>query len=156
MSCRRSRRLRQIRSSHPGIKVVVLTMHSEISMAVKAFRAGARGYLLKVAPQEEFIAAIENVAKGLVYVSPLVAKDLIDVLIEAARPGGDGEDQLTPRQREVLQLIAEGKTMKEAAGILHISTRTAETHKYEMMQALGVKTTAELVKHAIRLHLVNG
>jgi DNA-binding NarL/FixJ family response regulator len=79
---------------------------------------------------------------------------MISVLMEARKEPGE-ESQLTTRQREVLQLIAEGKTMKEVAGLLNISARTAETHKYEMMQTLRVRTTAELIQHAIRLHLVN-
>jgi len=145
--------IRQIRACHPGIKVVVLTMHGDTTMAVSAFRAGARGYVLKVSPPEEFVAAIEHVAKGLAYVSPLVAADLIDVLIEAAKSHGDGGDQLTMRQREVLQLIAEGHTMKEVASILRISPRTAESHKYEIMQVLGVNTTAALVHYAVRAKL---
>jgi len=145
--------IRQIRARHPAIKIVVLTMHSDTETAVAAFRAGARGYVLKVSPQEEFVEAIEHVAKGLAYVSPLVAKDLIDVLLEAARPDDVKRDRLTPRQREVLQLVAEGRTMKEVAAILNISPRTAESHKYEIMQVLGVDTTAALVQYAIRTKL---
>jgi DNA-binding NarL/FixJ family response regulator len=145
--------IRQIRASYPGTKFVVLTMHEDASIAVSAFRAGARGYVLKVSPEEEFITAIEHVAKGQAYVSPLVAKDLIDVLIEAARPESEKRDRLTPRQREVLQLIAEGRTMKEVATILNISPRTAESHKYEIMQVLGVETTAALVQYAVRAKL---
>ncbi len=95
-------------------------------------------------------------AKGLAYVSPLVAKDLIEVLMEAARPEGEGEARLTKRQREVLQLIAEGRTMKEVASVLNISPRTAESHKYEIMQVLGVDTTAALVQYAVRVKLVGG
>jgi DNA-binding NarL/FixJ family response regulator len=144
--------IRQIRSRHPGIKVVVLTMHADTATAVSAFRAGARGYLLKVSAEEEFITAIEQVAKGLAYVSPLVAKDVLDVLIEAAR-SEDGKERLTTRQREVLQLIAEGRTMKEVASILNISPRTAESHKYEIMQVLGVDTTAALVQYAVKAKL---
>lgn len=148
--------IRQIRSRHPEIKVVVLTMHAETEMAVSAFRAGARGFVLKVSPEEELIAAIEQVAQGRVYITPLVAKDLIDVLIEASLAEKEGEERLTARQREVLQLIAEGRTMKEVASILDISPRTAESHKYEIMQVLGVNTTAELVQYAVRIKLVGG
>ena len=147
--------IRKIRAFDPGIKVVVLTMHGDTATAVSAFRAGARGYVLKVSAEEEFITAISEVAKGLAYVSPLVAKDVIDVLIEAARPGSGGEEPLTTRQREVLQLIAEGRTMKEVASILNISPRTAESHKYEIMQVLGVDTTAALVQYAVRTKLTD-
>jgi len=146
--------IRQLRAKHPDIKVVVLTMHADPQTAVSAFRAGARGYVLKVSPGEEFIDAIGQVAKGFAYVTPLVAKDLIDILIEARSPESEGEGQLTARQREVLQLIAEGRTMKEVAAILHISPRTAESHKYEIMQTLGVETTAALIQYAIRLKLI--
>jgi DNA-binding NarL/FixJ family response regulator len=145
--------IQQIRCWQAEIKVVVLTMHADTATAVSAFRAGARGYVLKVAAEQEVITAIEQVAKGHAYVSPLVAKDLLDVLIEASRPEGESGDPLTPRQREVLQLIAEGRTMKEVANILNISPRTAESHKYEIMQVLGVSTTAALVQYAVRAKL---
>jgi len=149
--------VRQIRNSRPETKVVMLTMHAEPQLAVEAFRAGAVGYVLKTSPGEELITAIEEASKGRAYLTPLIAKDLISTLIEARLPerAETGETRLTPRQREVLQLIAEGRTMKEVASILHISPRTAESHKYEMMNVLGVATTAELIQHAIRLRLVS-
>jgi DNA-binding NarL/FixJ family response regulator len=103
---------------------------------------------------EELINAIHEVAQGRSYVTTLLAKDLITLLLESAGPEqGDGM-LLTPRQREVLQLIAEGRTMKEVASILNISPRTAESHKYEIMQVIGVQTVAELVQHAIRMKLI--
>lgn len=147
----------QIKQIRPETKVVMLTMHDEPQLAVKAFRAGASGYVLKTSPGEELITAIEEVSKGRAYLTPLIAKDLISVLIEARTSGEkDGrEPRLTARQREVLQLIAEGRTMKEVASVLQISPRTAESHKYEMMDVLGVSTTAELVRHAIRMKLVS-
>ena len=147
--------IRQIRAHHPETRIVVLTMHGDPELAVSAFRAGASGYVLKVSPGEEFITAIEQVAQGRAYVTPLLAKNVIDVLIEAREHSGS-RDVLTPRQREVLQLIAEGRTMKEVASILHISPRTAESHKYEIMQVLGLETTAALVQYAVRLKLVAG
>ncbi len=147
--------IRQIRSRFPAIKAVVLTMHGDARMAVDAFRAGARGFVLKVSPGEELIAAIEQVAAGRAYVSPLVAKDVLEVLIEATNPEAPDAPRLTARQREVLQLIAEGRTMKEVASILKISPRTAESHKYEIMQALGVDTTAALVQYAVKSKLVD-
>jgi DNA-binding NarL/FixJ family response regulator len=146
--------IRQIRSTRPAVKVIVLTMHRDTQLAVSAFRAGASGYVLKLSPAEELIAAIEQVAQGRSFVTSLLAKDLISVLIEAGRDAPTGEAALTSRQREVLQLIAEGRTMKEVASILHISPRTAESHKYEIMQVLGVDTTAALVQYAMRLKLV--
>ncbi len=145
--------VRQIKRIRPDTKVVMLTMHGEVELAVEAFRAGASGYVLKTSPGEELVTAIQEAAKGRSYLTPLIAKDLLSVLIEARAPA-QGETRLTDRQREVLQLIAEGHTMKGIASILHISSRTAESHKYEMMEVLGVKTTAELIQYAIRLNLV--
>lgn len=147
--------IRQILLRRPDARIIVLTMHRETQLAADAFRAGAYGYLLKMSPAEELISAIRQVAQGRAYVTALLAKDLITLLMEAGVPArGDGSP-LTPRQREVLQLIGEGRTMKEAASILNISPRTAESHKYEIMQVLGVKTVAELVQHAVRLRLVS-
>jgi DNA-binding NarL/FixJ family response regulator len=148
--------IRQTHAKYPDIGAVVLTMHVDVETAVEAFRAGARGYVLKVSPEEELIKAIEEVANGFAYVSPLVAKDVIDVLVEAAKPEASRSAQLTARQREVLQLIAEGLTMKEVASALNISPRTAESHKYEIMEALGVTTTAALVRYAVKAKLVEG
>jgi DNA-binding NarL/FixJ family response regulator len=146
--------IRQIRAVRADARFVVLTMHPDPDLAVQAFRAGASGYVLKTSPAEELLTAIRAVAQGRAFLTSLIAKDMIDVLLEANRePRGAGA-QLTPRQREVLQLIAEGRTMKEVAGQLGISPRTAETHKYEMMQLLGVTTSAALIQHAIRLKLV--
>jgi DNA-binding NarL/FixJ family response regulator len=145
--------IRQIRAHRPATKIVVLTMHRDTQLAVEAFRAGASGYVLKVSPAEELIRAIAEVAEGRGYVTSLLAKDLITILLEA-RGQLAGGAPLTPRQREVLQLVAEGRTMKEVASILNISPRTAESHKYEIMQVLGVETTAALIQYAIRLKLV--
>jgi DNA-binding NarL/FixJ family response regulator len=147
--------VRQMRVRHPSIKVMVLTMHNDTQLAVEAFRAGASGYALKLADREELIAAIRQVALGQPFVTPVLGKDLITILLEA---GGDALSgaPLTARQREVLQLIAEGRTMKEVAVILNISPRTAESHKYEIMRVLGATTTAALIQYAIRLKLVAG
>jgi DNA-binding NarL/FixJ family response regulator len=146
--------IRQILSRRPETKVVVLTMHRETQLAVDAFRAGVSGYLLKISPGEELISAIRQVAQGRSYVTTLMAKDLISLLIEVGSPSPDDRPHLTPRQREVLQLIAEGRTMKEVASILNISPRTAESHKYEIMRVLGAQTTADLIQYAIRMKLV--
>ena len=145
--------VRQIRERRPNARIIILTMHRETQLAVDAFRAGASGYMLKVSPAEELITAIQQVAQGRAYVTTLLSKDLITLLLEAG--GQSATDQvLTTRQREVLQLIAEGKTMKEVASILNISPRTGESHKYEIMRVLGAGTTPELVRCAIRLKLV--
>jgi DNA-binding NarL/FixJ family response regulator len=129
-------------------------MHADAQLAAEAFRVGASAFVLKQSAGEELIQAIHEVIQGRAYLTPLIAKDMITVLMEAKDQRGE-VGKLTPRQREVLQLIAEGRTMKEVAGILNISARTAETHKYEMMEVLGVHTTAELVQRAIRLRLVS-
>ncbi len=148
--------IRQIKRSQPSAKFIVLTMHSDPEMAVQSFRAGASGYLLKTSPGEELLTAIREVAQGRVYLSSHIAKDLISLLLEAKKEISTLADNLTPRQREVLQLIAEGRTMKQVASLLNISQRTAESHKYDMMQTLGVETTAALIQYAIRIKLVPG
>lgn len=147
--------VRRIKTSLPRTKVVVLTMHVDPQLAVQAFRAGASAYLLKVSSGEELIRAINEALQGRLYLSSLISKDLISVLLEAKRDSDLANSPLTPRQREVLQLIAEGRTMKEVASILSISQRTAETHKYAMMKSLGLQTTASLIQYAIRLKLVS-
>jgi DNA-binding NarL/FixJ family response regulator len=146
--------IRQIRARRPSTKVVILTMHPETQLAVDAFRAGASGYMLKVSPAEELITAIEQVAQGRAYVTTLLSKDLITLLLEAGTQARTSESPLTARQREVLQLVAEGRTMKQVASVLNISPRTVESHRYEIMRVLGVQTTAELTRCAIRMKLV--
>ena len=148
--------IRQIKSTRPEAKIIVLTMHADPDLAVQAFRAGATGYVLKTSPGEELLSAIRIVAQGRVFLTSLIAKDLIEVLLESRQEPKAAGSSLTPRQREVLQLIAEGRTMKEIANVLGISPRTAESHKYEMMQLLGTTTTAGLVQHAIRMKLIPG
>jgi DNA-binding NarL/FixJ family response regulator len=146
--------IRQIRALRKDARLIVLTMHQDVQLAAAAFRAGASGYLLKVSPGEELILAIREVAQGRAYVTTLLAKDLISLLMEVGGRTPEEGPTLTQRQREVLQLIAEGRTMKEAASILKISPRTVESHKYEIMQTLGVQTTAELVQYAVRMKLI--
>jgi len=145
--------VRQLHERRPETRIIVLTMHRDTHLAASAFRAGVSGYLLKISPSEELVTAIREVAQGRSYVTTLLAKDLINLLMDTATPR-ENEAPLTARQREVLQLIAEGRTMKEVAGLLNISPRTAESHKYDIMQALSVRTTAELVQCAIRMKLV--
>jgi DNA-binding NarL/FixJ family response regulator len=145
---------RQLKREGVTAKIVFLTMHAEAQLAAEAFRAGASGYLLKSSAGEELIAAIHEVIKGHAYVTPLITKDVLSFLMDAGRQADQPAVKLTPRQREVLQLIAEGRTMKEVASILNISARTVESHKYEMMEALGVQTNAELLQYAIKIGLV--
>jgi DNA-binding NarL/FixJ family response regulator len=136
-------------------KFIVLTMHVDQSLAVLVFRAGASGFVLKTASGDELKEALRVVHRGGCYLSPQFPSDLVSVLAEAARsPQADKAIQLTRRQREVLQLVAEGRTMKEIAIQLNISTRTAESYKYHLMNALGIRTTAGLVQHAIKFGLI--
>ena len=143
--------LRRLKAEGLDAKVIFLTMHADAQLATEALRAGASGYVLKHSAGEELIRAIQEVLEGRVYLTPLLTKDVITTLTE---PTTQPAVQLTPRQREVLQLIAEGRRMKEIAATLQLSTRTVETHKYQMMQALGVDSTAALVRYAIQLGLV--
>jgi len=141
--------IRNLKAEKIGAKVIVLTMHREASLAEEAFRAGVSGYVLKESASEELVDAIRTVADGHCYLTPLIAKDLLTILLNSPGEKEPGS-LLTPRQREVLHLIAEGKTMKEVASVLNISPRTAESHKYEMMHAIGVQTTAELIQYGLR------
>jgi len=143
--------LHRLKAARLNVKVIFLTMHADAQLATEALRAGASGYVLKHAAGEELITAIQEVLQGRTYLTPLIAKDVITSLMA---PEKQAAVTLTPRQREVLRLIAEGRRMKEIAATLQLSTRTVETHKYDMMRALGVQSTAELVRYAIHLGLV--
>jgi DNA-binding NarL/FixJ family response regulator len=143
--------LRRLKAMRSEAKVIFLTMHADAQLATEAFRAGASGYVLKQSAGEELIAAIREALQGRTYLTPLITKDVIANFTETT----PATVKLTPRQREVLRLIAEGRRMKEIAAILELSTRTVETHKYEMMRGLGVESTAELVRYAIQIGLVN-
>ncbi|HEX7333878.1 MAG TPA: response regulator transcription factor [Pyrinomonadaceae bacterium] len=142
--------VRRIRAGGIATKVIFLTMHDDATLLAEAFRCGASGYILKQAAGEELANAIREVAHGNNYVSPLIT-DLPDEPL----PIQTQKTTITPRQREVLELIGRGLTMKEIASQLNISTRTAESHKYEMMQALGVDSTAELIRYSLRLGLMS-
>jgi DNA-binding NarL/FixJ family response regulator len=144
---------RILRKDLPLTRLIFLTMHTDFPLIQEAFRAGASGFVLKMCDSSEFVLAIQSVAKGATYITPMLAGDLISSLITSG-PQQSDETILTSRQREVLQLLAEGKTMKEAAALMGISTRTAETHKYEIMRQLGVQTTAALIRYAVRIKLV--
>ena len=143
---------RQIKQKQKDIKLVYVTMTEDADLASEAFRLGASGYLLKRSAASELTTAIREVMQGRSYITPLIANALIGTLLrpEAHAPGRD----LTPRQREVLQLLAEGHSMKEIANLLNISPRTVAFHKYEMMLQLNLETTAELVQYAVRHHIV--
>jgi len=130
-------------------KVIFLTMHADAQLAAEALRAGASGFVVKHAAGKELIAAIHTALQGGRYLSPNLAPDVLATLADGGRSGA-----LTPRQREVIALIAEGRTMKEVAAALGLSPRTVETHKYQVMQALGLQTTTDIVRYAIEHGLV--
>ena len=145
---------RQIRKIDERIKIVFLTMHSDVGYATGAFEAGASGFVLKHSAPQELITAIREAAQGRTYVTPLIVGDLIDSYQKACLQRGELKVALSPRQREVLQLLAEGKSTKEVAAVLDISPRTAEFHKYRMMEQLQIKTSAELIQYAVKHGLV--
>jgi DNA-binding NarL/FixJ family response regulator len=143
----------QLKALHPAIKVVFLTQNREPRYAVEAFRRKASGYLLKDSAASELTTAIREALQGRSYVSPLIAKGMLTNPVNPA-PGDPGLRELSSREREVLQLLAEGKSMKEVAAVLDISPRTVEFHKYRVMELLGVKTNAELVQYAVKHGLI--
>jgi DNA-binding NarL/FixJ family response regulator len=134
-------------------RILFLSMHADLPLVEEAFRVGAWGYVPKLCSADEFIKAIQCVARGATYIPPQFAGDLISTLL-SDKQEAPRDAPLTLRQREVLQLLAEGKTMKEIGALLGISTRTAESHKYEIMRHLGVQTTAGLIRYAVRIKLV--
>src|SRR5262249_24630210 len=139
----------QMRSANTRSKLVFLTMHREVAYAARALAAGASGYVLKHSAASELVTAIRESLAGGTYITPQIVGDLLAAYRHGV-PVGSVARELTPRQREVLQLTAEGRSAKEIATILHISRRTAEFHKARDMESLGVQTTAELVQDAIR------
>jgi DNA-binding NarL/FixJ family response regulator len=143
----------QLRALNPDIKVIFLTQNREPRFAVEAFRRKASGYLLKDSAATELVMAIREVLNGRSYVSPLIAEGMLNHALNQ-EPGDTGLRELSAREREVLQLLAEGKSMKEVASVLDISPRTVEFHKYRVMELLGAKTNAELVQYAIRHGLI--
>jgi len=140
----------QLKALHPAIKVVFLTQNREPRFAVEAFRRQASGYVLKDAAASELTAAIRAAIEGKTYISPSIARSMS----EESAAGQILLRDLSTREREVLQLLAEGKSMKEVAAVLDISPRTVEFHKYRIMELLRVRTNAELVQQAIKLGLV--
>jgi DNA-binding NarL/FixJ family response regulator len=147
--------LRQLKQANPDVRVVFLTVHADISYVTEAFRAGASGYVLKQSAAEELRSAIRAVHEGKTYVTPLVATDRLDDLLGAEEQVESLAVVLTQREREVLQLLAEGRSVKEIAAVLAISPRTVEFHKYNVMEKLGLRTTAELTQYAIKHGIVS-
>jgi DNA-binding NarL/FixJ family response regulator len=129
-------------------------MNHDPEVAAEAFRRGASGYLLKTCESSELILAVREVLRGKSYMSQTLCKDDVNYLRRQERRPAERDQRLTKRQREVLQLLAEGKVMKEVGAILNMTTRTVAFHKYRIMEVLGAKSSAELVRYAVRNHMI--
>jgi DNA-binding NarL/FixJ family response regulator len=145
---------RQVKEALPAVKLVYLTMNTDMDVAAEAFERGASGYLLKTCAAAEMVVAVREVLRGKSYMSQDLSRDAIECLQWQHKSLVKEDKRLTGRQREVLQLLAEGKVMKEVGGLLNMSTRTVAYHKYRMMEVLGAKSNAELVKYTVRNHVV--
>ena len=151
----------QLKKNNPNLKIIALTMHSEPNFVTQAFRVGVSGYVLKQSVGSELVQAIREVVKGRTFVSPMVAQSLVDQAVNPASASSPGEvkirfaQTLSARQREVLQLVAEGKATKEIASILNVSVKTVEFHKTRIMKELRLRTAAELTKYAIAAGLTS-
>ena len=143
----------QVKEILPAVKLVYLTMNPDPEVAAEAFRRGASGYLLKTCAADELVIAVRTVLRGMSYLSPRFSRETINYLRNQSRMLEEDE-KLTERQREVLQLLAEGKVMKEVGNILNMTTRTVAFHKYRIMEVIGAKNNAELVRYAVRNHVV--
>jgi DNA-binding NarL/FixJ family response regulator len=143
--------MRRLKAEGSSSRFIFLTIHADARLAAEAMRSGASGYLLKRAAGDELLGAIHAVANGRTYVTPLITGGLLQQL---TAPALNNQRELTPRQRDVLRLIAEGKRMKEIAAELELSVRTVEGHKALLMQVLGVESTADLIRFAIKQHIV--
>lgn len=144
----------QIKAAAPSVKLVFLTMNPDVELVAEAFRRKASGYLLKSCSASELLVALRTVLRGGSYLSPAISKDTVRFLAHQEKDLVEEGERLTERQREVLQLLAEGKSMKEVAAILNVATRTVAFHKYRMMELLRLKSSAELVQYAVRHHLI--
>jgi DNA-binding NarL/FixJ family response regulator len=142
--------LARLRKSHPNIKVVFLTMHNNEVYARRALAAGASGFVVKHAAPEELVLAIHAALNGKTFITPSLTKEVVAEAENDARTEAEGAKPLTPRQREILQLLVEGRSAKAIANDLAISTRTVEFHKYQMMEMHGLHTSAELIHFAIK------
>ena len=144
----------QIKKNIHSVKLVYLTMNQDADLAAEAFRCGAAAYLLKTCAASELKIAIQEVLKGKSYLSPAIAKGAVAFLLNRTPPAVDSTRPLTSRQREVLQLLAEGKSMKEVGSVLKLTTRTVAFHKYRIMKVLDAHSDAELVRYAIRKRIL--
>jgi DNA-binding NarL/FixJ family response regulator len=147
--------LPRITKNFPGVKVVILSAHANEEYVIRALRSGAAGYLLKDAATMELELAISAVAQGKTYLSPSISRPVIDSYLERVGSASSPIEQLTARQREILQLIAEGKNTKEIAGLLEISVKTVEAHRLQLMARLDIHDVPGLVRYAIRSGLVS-
>ena len=138
----------QIKQKRPDAKLIFLTVNEDPGLVAEAFRLGASGYLLKNSAASELFQAIQEVSMGRAYVTPIVAQGMLESFVQD--PGGRTVSKLTPRQREILQLLAEGNSMKQAAAVLNVAPRTVAFHKYRIMKRLGLTSNAELIQLAIR------
>jgi DNA-binding NarL/FixJ family response regulator len=143
--------MRKLKAEGSASRFIFLTIHTEARLAAEAMRAGASGYLLKQAAGTELFDAVQAVMSGRTYLTPLITGEVLQRLTS---PPDAAERELTPRQREVLRLLAEGKRMKEIASELGISVRTVENHKAQLLQVLSLGSTADLVRFAIKQHIV--
>jgi DNA-binding NarL/FixJ family response regulator len=143
---------REIKGRWPKIKILILTMHKDKEYLDQAFKVGVEGYLLKDAANKELFLAIEKIRSGKVYISPFFSNGVADEWAMGFRGQQRGEkEKLTIREKEILKLVSEGKKNKEIATLFYLSVRTVEHHRENMMRKLGLKTTADLVKYAIRM-----
>ena len=144
----------QVKQAVPRVKLIYLTMNQDAELASEAFRRGASGYLLKTGAASELAVAVRSALKGKTHVSPQIVREMKPTL---SRTGKSlPRPRITPRQREVLQLLAEGRTMKEVANVLALTPRTVAYHKYRIMEVLRLKSNAELVQYAIRSRMIQG
>jgi two-component system response regulator NreC len=146
----------QINKNNPGIGIVILSMHADESYLVRALSAGAKGYLLKDSAEVDIVRAVQVVAQGRPFFSPQIAQSLLEDYVKTLQQRGlqDSYDLLTDREREVLQLLAEGRSNKEVATILVLSTYTVETHRTNLMHKLNLHNTAEIVLYAVRKKII--
>jgi len=147
--------VRQIKKTDKDVKVIFLTMHPDVTYAVSALEAGALGYVLKHSAPSELTTAVREVLKGKTYITPLLEGEIMLSPKKGSIGRREESSHLTKRQREVLQLLAEGYLAKEIASTLNISTRTVEFHKYQMIKDVGMKTVADLIRYAVKHNIVS-
>jgi DNA-binding NarL/FixJ family response regulator len=143
----------RFRELHPGVKVLILSMHASEEYVLQALHAGVVGYLIKDSATAELELALRSVVRGETYLSPAISRQVVEGYVQRVGAGA-GDDPLTPRQREVLKRVAEGRSTKEIAFDLGLSVKTVETHRAQIMERLGIRDVAGLVRYAMRTRLV--